>query len=108
MILQIHSDASYLSEPQTQSRVAGYYFLGSEPHNGKPIQINGAIFTFCGILMCVVASAAEAELATLFLNWKEGKIIRLILQELGHTQPPTLTHCNNKTATSIANDTVKK
>ena len=70
--------------------------------------MNGAIFIFRGILKCVVASAAEAELAALFLNRKEGKVIRLILQELGHKQPSTPMHCDNKTAAGIANDTVKK
>ena len=96
MVLNIHSNASYLSDPQARSRIAGYYFLGSTPQAGKPIQMNGAIFTFCGILKCVVALAAEAELAALFLNCKEGKIIRLILQELGHMQPYTPVHCDNK------------
>ena len=108
MVLNIHSDASYLSEPQARSRVAGYYFLGSKPTHNNPIRLNGAIYTFCGILKCVVASAAEAELAALFLNCKEGKIIRLILRELGHAQPSTPVHCDNKTAAGIANDTVKK
>ncbi len=56
----------------------------------------------------MVASAAEAELGALFLNCKEGVILRLILAELGHRQPPTPIHCDNKTATGIANDTVKK
>ena len=73
--INIHSDASYLSELQARSRVAGYYFLGTKPKNNEPIKLNGSIFTFCGILKCVVASAAEAELAALFLNCKEGKII---------------------------------
>jgi len=73
MVLNIHSDASYLSELQARSRIAGYYFLGSKPKNNKPIRLNGAIFTFCGILKCVVASAAEAELTALFLNCKEEK-----------------------------------
>ena len=27
MVLYIHSDASYLSEPQARSRVGGYFFL---------------------------------------------------------------------------------
>ena len=108
VILNIHSDALYLSEPQARSRVAGYYFLGSKPKNNEPIRLNGSIFTFCGILKCVMASAVEAELAALFLNCKEGKIIRLILQELGHAQPATPVHCDNKTAARIANDTVKK
>ena len=79
-----------------------------KPKHNNPIRLNGAIYTFCGILKCVVASAAEAELAALFLNCKEGKIIRLILRELGHAQPSTPVHCDNKTAAGIANDTVKK
>lgn len=60
------------------------------------------------ILKFVVASAAEAELAALFMNMKECKVIRLTLQELGHPQPPTPLHCDNKTATAIANDTIRK
>ena len=74
----------------------------------RSIQLNGAIFTFCGILKFVVASAAEVELGALFLNCKEGKIVRLILEELGHKQPPTPMHCDNKTATGVPTDTVKK
>ena len=35
-------------------------------------------------------------------------MIRLILEEMGHKQPPTPIHCDNKTATGIANNTVKK
>ena len=108
MILNIHSDASYLSEPRARSRIAGDYFLGSKPTHGQPIKLNGAIYTFCGILKFVVALAAEAELGALFLNCKEGRIIRLILEELGHKQPSTPVHCDNKTATGIATDTVKK
>ena len=60
------------------------------------------------VMKFVVASAAEAELAALFINAKEGKIIRLTLEEMGHKQPPTPIHCDNITATGIANDTVKK
>ena len=108
MILNIHSDASYLSESRARSRVAGMFFLGSTLKKGQPIQLNGSIFVFSGILKFVVASAAEAELAALFLNAKDGKIIRLILQELGHNQPPTPIHCDNVTAAGIANNTVKK
>eukprot|EP00804_Cyclotella_cryptica_P008022 CCRYP_004538-RB/>CCRYP_004538-RB protein AED:0.45 eAED:0.39 QI:0/-1/0/1/-1/0/1/0/221 len=108
MVLNIHSDASYLTESNACSRIAGHFFLGSVPIDKTPITLNGAIYVFCGILKFVVASAAEAELGALFLNCKEGKILRLVLQELGHTQPPTPTHCDNETATGIANNTVKK
>ena len=54
-----------------------------------------------------MASAAEAELAALFLDYKEGKIIHLILEEVGHKKPPMLVHCYNIIAAGIANDTVK-
>ena len=84
------------------------YFMGESPQDGKPITLNGNIFVVCGMLKFVAASAAEAELGALFVNGKETKIIRLILEEMGHAQPPTPIHCDNKTATGIANDTVKK
>ena len=88
MVLNIHSDASYLSENGAKSRMAGQYFLGSVPKKDRPIALNGAIFVFCGILKIMVASAAEAELGALFLNCKEGKVRRLTLEEMGHMQPP--------------------
>ena len=72
MILNIHSDASYLSELRAQSRLTGYFFLGEVPKKGENIQMNGNIFVSCGILQIVVYSAAEAELGALFLNIKEG------------------------------------
>jgi hypothetical protein len=108
MILNIHSDASYLSETRARSRVAGHFFLGSTTTDNQPIELNGSIYTLCGILNIVVASAAEAELGALFKNIKDGVMLRLILTKLGHKQPPTPVHCDNQTATGIANDTVKK
>ena len=93
MILSIHSDASYLTEPQARSCMADHYFLGEKPKKNEPILLNGAIYAFCGILKIVFASAAEAELAALFLNCKEGKIIRLILEVLvGGGSAPVLGH----------------
>ncbi len=37
MILNVHSDASYLSAPKARSRAGGYFFLGSLPRDGGPI-----------------------------------------------------------------------
>ena len=106
MVLNVHSDASYLSEPGAKSRAAGIYFMGDVPQDGKPILLNGNIFVVCGMLNFVAASAAEAELGALFINGKETKILRLILEKMGRPQPPTPVHCDNKTAAGIANDTV--
>ena len=49
MILQIHTDASYLSEPKARSRTAGHYFLGWFPQTNQPIHLNGAIHTLCTV-----------------------------------------------------------
>ena len=108
MVLNIHSDASYLNAPNARSRIGGHFFLGWLPQDNYPIRLNGAIHVISTILKFVAASAAEAELGALFVNAKEGRIIRLILHELGHPQPPTPIHCDNSTAAGIANNTVKR
>eukprot|EP00804_Cyclotella_cryptica_P022079 CCRYP_019736-RA/>CCRYP_019736-RA protein AED:0.25 eAED:0.37 QI:0/-1/0/1/-1/0/1/0/181 len=107
MVLNIHSDASYLHEPSACSRIGGHFFLGWTPSDHFPIKLNGAIHVISTILNFVAASVAEAELGAQFVNAKEGCIIRLILKELGHPQPPTPIHCDNSTAAGIANNTVK-
>jgi hypothetical protein len=72
MVLNIHSDASYLSEPNTRSRACRHFFMGALPIDGKPIKLNGAFHTLCAILQFIVTSTAEAKLGLLFLNWQEG------------------------------------
>ena len=108
MILNIHSDASYLTEPGARSRIAEHFFLSSLPDPRKPILLNGSILNPCTILKHIAASAAEAELGALFSNARIGKIIRFTLEEMGHKQPPTPIHTDNKTAAGIANSTVKR
>ncbi len=87
MILNIHSNASYLSEANAQSRACAHFFMGWALTDGDPIELNGALFILCTILSFVVASAAKAELGALFLNCKEGIIFLLTLKDLGHLQP---------------------
>jgi hypothetical protein len=45
MILNDHSDASYLSESEACSRACSHFFMGWSPKDGNPIQLNGAFFT---------------------------------------------------------------
>ena len=68
--VNIHSDASYLSESGAQSRACGHFFMGWMPKNGEPIKLNGAFYTGTSIMRFVVASAAEAELGALFITAK--------------------------------------
>ena len=108
MVLNVHSDASYLTAAKGRSRAVGYFFQGSLPRNNAPIKLNGNIAITCAILKLVAASAAEAKLGALFLNTQEAKVIRLILKELGHPQPQIPVHINNSTAVvGIVNSTIK-
>jgi hypothetical protein len=74
MVLNIHLDASYLSETNAHSHACGNFFMGWSPKDGYPIKLNGAFFTLCTILRFVVALAAEAELGALFMHCKESII----------------------------------
>jgi hypothetical protein len=107
MVLHIDSDASYLSEPEARSRAGGHFFL-SNTVNKPSAPNNGAILTISNILRHVMSSAAEAECGALFLNAKEGTVIRTTLEEMGYPQPPTPLKTDNSTADGIANDTIKQ
>jgi hypothetical protein len=116
MVLWVESDASYLTAPKVRSRAAGYHCLSSRPKdpnkapdpNDPPPPSNSAISILCQIMREVLSSAAKAELASLFHNGKEACPIRIILEELGHPQPPTPLQTDNSTASGISNDTVKQ
>ncbi len=56
----------------------------------------------------MVASAAEAELGALFLYAQEAKVIQLVLEELGHPQPPTLIYIDDTSTVGIVNITIKR
>jgi hypothetical protein len=107
MQLHIHSDASYLSEPKSRSRAAGHFYLGNHA-TGPPMTNNGAILSPTGILRHVVSSAAEAEFGGLFVNSKEGTVVRAILADMGWPQDPTIITTDNSTAAGITNDTIKQ
>ena len=49
VVLNCHSDASYLTATQGQSRAGGHFFLGSVPKDDCSIFLNGAILTNCTI-----------------------------------------------------------
>jgi hypothetical protein len=74
MVINIHLDALYLKEPKACSRAHGHFFMGSLPHDRKPIKLNSSFHTLCAILQSMVTSAAEAKLGVLFLNCQEGMI----------------------------------
>ena len=83
MMLNVHSDALYLSAGRVRSHTDRYFFLDSLPKANRPINLNGTIHITCAILKLVVASSAETKPGALFLNAHKAKILRLTLHELG-------------------------
>lgn len=59
MILNVHSDASYLSAGKARSRAGGYFFLGSLPKNKLPLLLNDNVHITCSTLKLVAALAVE-------------------------------------------------
>jgi hypothetical protein len=104
MILAVHSDASYLSEPKARSRAGGHFFMSE---NDKDPKDNGALHVVAKIIKQVMSSAAEAELGGLFINAKTAVPIRTTLEELGHKQPPTPIQTDNSTAYGVVNNEVQ-
>jgi hypothetical protein len=98
MILHIHSDASYLSENEAKIRAGGVFYMGSDKNTDKKLT-NGAIFIISKVLKHVMSAAAEAEIGAVFINSKEGAVLRTTLEELGYKQPPTPMETDNSTAT---------
>jgi hypothetical protein len=106
MILHIHSDASYLSEKEAKSRAGGFFYMGSSTDTDKKLT-NGVILIIIKVLKHVMSSAAEAEIGVVFINAKEGAVLRTTLEELGHPQPPTPMETDNTTAIGYSNGTIK-
>jgi hypothetical protein len=86
MVLAIQSDASYLSKPKARSQAGWHFFLSSN----TTVQPNHwAILNIAHIIKIIMSSATEAELAGLYIMARKAIYVRIILEELGHVQPPT-------------------
>ncbi len=95
MVLAVHRNASYLSEPSARSQVDSHFFCSS---NVEDPPDNGTILNISKILKAVMSSAAKAELGALYINAREAIPMRLLLKEMDHKQPPTPIQTDNSTA----------
>ena len=103
IILALHSDGSYLSEPMAKSRAGGHFYL---THKTDRDSNNGAIMTLSKIIKHVTTSASEAEMAALFLICKAAIPLRVALEEMGHTQQKTPVITDNSSAEVLINKTM--
>jgi hypothetical protein len=69
---------------------------------------NGEILIISTVLKHVMSSAAEAEIGAVFINAKEGAVLRTTLEELEHPHPHTPLETYNTTATGYSNGTIKQ
>jgi hypothetical protein len=104
MILKVHSDASYNSEPQARSHLGGHFYLGMRDNDHDTHQ--GAILATTAIMQAVLSSESEAEIGALYENTKKAAILRVTLE--GYPQPATLVQTDNSTACGIANENIKQ
>ena len=80
----IDSDAAYLVLPNARSRIAGYFYLSDIPPDNQEPKLNAPILIVCKTLKNVIASAAEAETAGVFVNTQLALPIQYTLKCLGH------------------------
>jgi hypothetical protein len=102
MVLQVSSDASYLSEPEARSQTGGNFNLGN--NDDRQQQINGPILCLSSITKNVMSSAAEAGVGSVFSNAKVAAPLRVMLEEMGHLQLPTPIQTDNSKAYGILNN----
>ena len=101
MQLCVHSDASYLSEPDSRSRAGGFHWLGSD------LPYNGAVDVLTTTIKAVVSAASEAEYGAAFLNATQALPTIRSLNFLGFEQFQVTVTMDNSTACGVANRTVK-
>ncbi len=68
---------------------------------------NGVVLNIAHIIKHIMSSATEAELAGSYIMAREAVYIRIILEEMGHKQPPTLLQTNNSMAEAVINGKVQ-
>ncbi len=77
MVLAGHSNASYRSKSNAQSRAGGHFFMSK---NVETPPNNGAVFTILQIIKAVMPSVAEAETGALYINCHEAVPARHVLE----------------------------
>ena len=103
MVLCAHADAGYLNESKSCSRAGAHIFLSED----DPIpRFNGAVLTIATIIKFVMALAAEAELAALFIAAREMVPHRQTLIDMGWPQPRSPIQTDNSTAIGVTNKTI--
>ena len=98
MILCANADAGFLNESQSHSRAGAHIFL---LENDPFPRFNGAVLSNAQIIKFVMASAAESELAALFITAREMIPHCQTLIDIGWPQPKSPIQTDNSTALGL-------
>jgi hypothetical protein len=94
MILCAHADVGFLNKSQSHSRAGARIYLSK---NDAFPRFNGAVLSIAQIIKFVMASAAESELAALFIAAREMILHRQTLIDMGWPQPKSPIQTDNST-----------
>jgi hypothetical protein len=103
MILCAHRDAGFLNETNSCSRAGAHIYLSE---NDPFPRFNDAVISIDQIIKFVMASAAKAELAALFVTAQEMILHRQTLINMGWPQPKSPIQTDNSAAAGVTNKTI--
>ena len=103
MVLSAHSDAAYLNVTKDRSRAGAHIMLSKKV---PAPTYNGPVLTVAQIIKNVMSSAAEAELAGLFICAKAMAPLRQSLTEMGWPQHKSPIQCENSKFVGVSNATI--
>jgi hypothetical protein len=103
MILCAHADAGFLNKTNSCSCAGAHIYLSE---NDPFPRFNRAVLSIAQIIKFVMASAAEVELAALFVTVWEMIMHRQTLIEMGWPQPKSPIQTDNSTAAGVTNKTI--
>jgi hypothetical protein len=102
MVLCAHSDAGFLNETNSCSQAGAHIFLSE---NEPFLQFNRAILSIAQIIKFIMVSAAESELATLFITAREMIPHRQTLIYMGWPQLKSPIQKDNSIAAGVTKKT---
>ncbi len=103
MVLCMHEDAGNLNKIQSCSRAGAHIYLLEEDLTPR---FNGAVITIATIIKFVMALAAKAELAALFIAARQMVPHRQTLIDMGWPQPQSPIQTDNSTAVGVTSKTI--
>ena len=103
MVLTSHAYAGFINKSKACSRVGAHIFLSENNPNPK---LNGPVLTIAQIIKSVMASAAESEIAALYITDKNMVPLKNNIIEMGWPQLRLPIRIDNSTAVGFTNKTI--